>query len=767
MDSETLSLDNYVPKNASLVISFSKPSSFLDNTKNNQLTSQLLGNALPEDLDSKLKTLDSLNFTEQSVICLFKDAPNYLVISKLKSDSIALDTTKFGGTLYSRISKDKLLLLASDSKTLTNAVNSSKEKRKTLFKTPQQYDDNIHVYSNSSKGLLKTFFINKGIKQVSDIDSLSLSADLSQNTVILNGILKPKDSSLSLTSMFRGTVAQEVRMPHIAPSNTDGFLSITFDEASKLLNNLNKPVDSLNNGELFDFIAEIGILYEGDNRAVILRSIDINATNESIQNEQNLIETYRQTNIYSFTSPNLFNNAFSPLIEFNQASMFCILDEFLVFGETLEVLQNIIASYQNKTTIGQRGYYETLSSNSYSEASLTTFVNAERLEENIKEGFINSSDISIKNSTHAILQLVAEQGFAHCNVIVNNSKVRRSEKGISEQFNITLDSEIIGSPMFVTNHRTKEKDVLVQDINNTIYLISNKGKIFWKKTLESPIIGKINQIDMYKNGRLQLAFVTDNKLHVLDRNGKEVSPFPLSFRDKITQPLSVFDYDKNRNYRLLVTQGREVLMYDAKGKIVKGFTFKKGDSEFLVPPKHFRVGNKDYLVLKTQNSLYILNRTGQARVNPKKSFNYSTEAVYWHDNKFTTTNAKGDLITIDRNGNTAQSNISLDKDHSIDATSRTLVSLFENKLTIRDKTLDLDLGSYSNPKITIVNNKLYVSITDLQTQKVYLFDSQAKLQPNFPLYGNSKIDLADADKDNALEFVVKGDSNNVILYQIN
>jgi hypothetical protein len=48
-----------------------------------------------------------------------------------------------------------------------------------------------------------------------------------------------------------------------------------------------------------------------------------------------------------------------------------------------------------------------------------------------------------------------------------------------------------------------------------------------------------------------------------------------------------------------------------------------------------------------------------------------------------------------------------------------------------------------------------------------VFDSQGKLLPNFPVYANSSIDLDNIDSDKSLEFVTKGDSNSIILYQIN
>ena len=50
------------------------------------------------------------------------------------------------------------------------------------------------------------------------------------------------------------------------------------------------------------------------------------------------------------------------------------------------------------------------------------------------------------------------------------------------------------------------------------------------------------------------------------------------FKDEITQPLAVFDYDKQRNYRFLITQNKNLLMYDSKGKAVKGFKYKAAQS---------------------------------------------------------------------------------------------------------------------------------------------------------------------------------------------
>jgi len=280
-------------------------------------------------------------------------------------------------------------------------------------------------------------------------------------------------------------------------------------------------------------------------------------------------------------------------------------------------------------------------------------------------------------------------------------------------------------------------------------------------------MGRIEQIDIYRNGRLQLAFATSHRVYVIDRLGRDVSPFPARFNDEITQPLSVFDYDNNKNYRLLVTQGREVLMYNVNARTVRGFTFRSASEAINHQPQHFRVGRKDYILIKTENRLHILDRTGKNRINPKSAVSYSGKAVYLYNNKFTTTSQSGDLVSIDMKGNTGIQDLNLSDSHHIAATSKTLVTLSDNNLNIRQKHYELDFGNYRAPKIYYLNDKIYITLTDLQTQKVYLFDSQSRLLSNFPVYGNSTMDLANIDSDNRLEFVVKGESNSIIVYKKN
>ena len=322
------------------------------------------------------------------------------------------------------------------------------------------------------------------------------------------------------------------------------------------------------------------------------------------------------------------------------------------------------------------------------------------------------------------------------------------------------------NPHFVTNHITKAKEIVVQDNNDYLYLISNQGKVLWKKKIVGKILGQIKQVDIYKNGRLQLIFVTQKRLYVLDRNGKEVKPFPKVFRDKITQPLSVFDYDNNKNYRFLVTQNNELLMYDSKGKIVKGFKYEKS-SDIIYSPKHYRIKNKDIIVVKTGKGLKILNRRGKIRIKIKDNIKFSNTDVFRLNNYLICTSEKGNLVQIDMNGSVSTRKLNLSNNHKINS-KYNLVSIMDgNKLTNLNKSIDLPFGNYSDPLIFSYNKRKKFSIFDNQSKKIYLFDDKLNLFESFPLYSISNIDLDNIDKDQNLELILTEDESSIRLYEIN
>jgi hypothetical protein len=184
-------------------------------------------------------------------------------------------------------------------------------------------------------------------------------------------------------------------------------------------------------------------------------------------------------------------------------------------------------------------------------------------------------------------------------------------------WSVALDAPAIINPQIVKNHYNGEDEIFIQDENNQIYLISNSGKILWKKSIDGSIVGNVHQVDMLKNNKLQMAFVTENKLYIVDRNGNNLKGYPKTLSKKAIVGLSVFDYDKNKNYRFMIpTEDADVLLLNMQGEMPSDWNFTS-TADITTPLQYFNIKGKDYIVTANSEKAMIVNRRGENRVTPK------------------------------------------------------------------------------------------------------------------------------------------------------
>ena len=770
-------LSHYIPDNSAIIFKTNSLETLESSLKNNDFINELSSTKLIDNLRNELKKFDSLNIKNESIICISNDN-NLSFITRLSEEMVLNDSLQKTTENFSKTIIDSIII-ASTSKDIIDAVSNKKEVNsyleKLFYSTNKNNSLSVFVNTKKSTSILDSIYLNNTYKPSNISDWIALDVNLQQNQILINGVATVTDTLPNLINVFKNTIPQENRTATITPINSDGFISLTFNDFEVFNQNLNnynssKTIDSTQLN-LFKSVNEIGLIYRKDDIAISLHSNDIIETKDALLSEQNVSNTYREIEIFNFSKTDIFKSVLAPFVN-NKVEKYMILNDIVIFSNNEELLTQIISDQQNKTTLIHSKIFKNNISNLSDEASMLFVSNNKNfksvLAKNTSEKFKKEIEaLSLKNYQVSALQFVQDNNFAHVNGIIQKNISKVNTNSISQQFNIALDDDILSAPQIVKNHRTSEKEIIVQDVKNNLYLISNRGKVLWKKSLNGRILGKVEQIDIYKNGRLQLAFSTPKRVYILDRNGKEVKPFPMKFNDEITQPLSVFDYDNKKNYRFLVTQGKNTLMYDTKGKTIKGFTFKKANSNIITQPKHFRVGTKDYIVFASGKKLNILDRTGKTRINIKKEFNFSDNEIYLYKSNFSYTTTDGHLNQVNQRGSVTTQNLQFPVNHNLTTTSKTLVSLADNILTIKGKAIELDFGDYTPPKIFYLRDKIYVTTTDLQSQKAYLFDSQGKSIANFPVYGTSTLQLDNLDKDRNLEFVVRGENNSIVLYQIN
>lgn len=554
-------------------------------------------------------------------------------------------------------------------------------------------------------------------------------------------------------------------LPKVAPEKMDAFFSFpvsnmaqletNFRRFSQLQNMALKQVDL----RVLSLVDELGWLRYRGQKALLMHL-------NSLENEFPLLaektneKTYRGARYFKIRLPETISKLSKAFGQTQALQWSALVDNYVLFTESEELIKHIISNYRDGRVLDQNKAYQDLADTFSSRGSFLWVAATETL--------FDSKKFPSKSYPFVALQGVGETDFTHLHFRFGNVRTQKEQGRVVSTANFSVESPIALGPQWLKNHRTKGMDVVVQDVQNTLYLFSSQGNLYWKKDLKEPIIGPIQQVDLYKNKKWQMAFRTLKYLYILDRNGKEVKPFKIKLpaSDK-PLPLAIFDYDNNKNYRFVLAQDKRLLMYDKNGKRVKGFTRSKLKAPLIHPPKHARIKKKDYLLLQRNNgTLGILNRMGKDRIPMQQHLNFSGNQVYQYLDTFTTTDLEGNLVQIDTRGNIIKSPYELKPGHQIDATNKSLVTLSENNLNIKGIPVTLPYGNYTAPKIFYLNNTLYITTTDIESQKVYLYYSNATPVANFPVYGVEAADMS-LDQKKKTQLVVAAENNGLLIYQIN
>ena len=459
----------------------------------------------------------------------------------------------FEGLTAYTATRDSIFILSNSKAFLNSGLKNDKKLTgskdfQRVFKAASSKQPSFFINHKSFSPLLRKSFQKADFKDFSRWTVLD--ADISQTAIKLNGVTMSLDTIPAQINLFKNVPPAQNLLANVCPLTSNGFMSVTFKDFPSLKQNLLKfqkgqnREDFSSEEQLLQSAVEAGMIYLPKNAVFAVRSLDPEAESFSEEVSQN----FRGIDIFEYSGGNSFKNLLQPLLKPQNLNFYAVVDEYFLFSETTEAIQEIISAFQNEQVIATSGAFATASESLSSESSLLLLSSNKGFKNELSEAL--SEEIDFKNFPLAAIQFVYQSDFAHVHAILTKNSQVEAEGGTAQEISVSLGVPVAGRPVFFKNHRSNGMDMAVQDNNNTLYLISPQGRIYWKKQLEGRILGEIKSIDILKNGRYQLAFATQNELHVIDRDGNRVKPFPLKFRDEITQPLAVFDYESNRDYRL-------------------------------------------------------------------------------------------------------------------------------------------------------------------------------------------------------------------------
>ena len=208
-------------------------------------------------------------------------------------------------------------------------------------------------------------------------------------------------------------------------------------------------------------------------------------------------------------------------------------------------------------------------------------------------------------------------------------------------YSINLPNAIIYGPYAVSNHRSKNKCIVIQTSDHTLYYLNSKGKILWKASIDGQILGPPIEIDRYRNRKVQYIINTENKLYQLDVLGRNVEGFPKKIES--TGPTTLVVY-KPKKERILVPSGQTIYNYQLDGKATKGWDAPKlsGTAKTI---EYKKQKSLDCILVQTDKEVVILNPKGDVR-NKGCNDNY-IDAI----SKMNSSGVVANIFNKDSNGN--------------------------------------------------------------------------------------------------------------------
>jgi hypothetical protein len=490
--------------------------------------------------------------------------------------------------------------------------------------------------------------------------------------------------------------------------------------------------------------------------------------------------------IYRLPEDRMPEKLFGSFFKDASSSYFTFIDNYLVMGPSISALSDFVQesvlgktldsnqNYQeNKEFLSNKANFFLYTSTPKAHQFITSFLN-EDLQSQIK-----THKESVNKFQSAGLQITSNRNLIYNNIFIEYDPVL--ELPPQTEWESRLDTCFKHKPYLVKNHYTKENEIFVQDIHDKVCLLNPAGRVLWTKQLSSQIVGKVHQIDYFKNNKLQYLFATKNKLHLVDRNGNYVKNYPVRLNADAVRGVAIFDYDKNRNYRFFIPcNDNKVHAYTKEGKVLTGWNPAKAENPITCEAQHFRVKNKDYIVYADKYRVYILNRRGQERVKLKSQFSKSEKNPFYLEksrDRIVSSDINGDIYYCYFNGKVEKKSFTqLSNAHYFNAADLNsdgkneylfadynFLKIYNAKgEQILEEKFDSNI-SYRPNVYKFSRRKIEIGLCLEDENKIYLIDINGNNHKGFPVKGNTEFSIGFA-KSGAKSFnLYVGDNRNFLL----
>ncbi len=580
------------------------------------------------------------SFTDQRVLEKFDG-----VLPGVRTGRKVIPATGASPALECTISNG-LLLLSTSTQELTDALGRLKDgaAQDTLLTAARATlgeagDAHMLVHLGRTQRLLNTWLLPEALSAVEEVEGwAALDLRARPEATLLSGMLFTSRTP-RLLSALQEQGAGAANMGRVLPARLTSLWQVNISDAAKCAAAMAEGTT-----DLFDAygawaygaagVATAGSPTDSTERAwAVITTEDPPRAVETLRRRCAGCDTlaYRDVRMTRSSDTAALAAVWGTPFERFERPWWCLLGDRVVFSDQVGALREAIDAWTDGSSFQQDARNGAIMQRYGSEAGYTWWCDGlagiEALRPLMKprgEEAFNAHREGWRSTGSCLVQLVQDAPgrvqvtacMAGTNVAVANTSSPTSAEG---KWSVSVGAPIIAGPFLLTDHLSRTKQVLVQDKKNRVHLISCTGKILWQRELDGPILGAAHQVDRYKNGKLQMLFNTADRIYLIDRNGENVTGFPVTLPRKASAPLNVFDYDGTKEYRVLVpTSDALLLNYDMNGKAVEGWTPPKTPAVCELPVEHLRVRGKDHLVLVDRDGgITVLDRRAAPRYTPK------------------------------------------------------------------------------------------------------------------------------------------------------
>ncbi len=463
---------------------------------------------------------------------------------------------------------------------------------------------------------------------------------------------------------------------------------------------------------------------------------------------------------------------------------------YVIFANTPNALESFITRTDGGNTLAKDPYYQSFIKEHISDESAIFIYNNIALSGSLYEQELNDDYAAAvkehanitKNFQALALQFAPMQGMYYTNGYLKRNPQYKKQAGALWQ--ASLDTTLANAPCWVTDFRTKNKFVIVQDLFDNVYLISNTGQIQWKHKVDGRMLSEAEDVDALGNGKIQFIFNTRENICGLDRNGKNLRGFPVKLSSPATGAISIFDYDHDNKYRIIVcSEDKKIHEYDINGDQVKEWAKPETDDIVSCPVKHISIGDKDYIVtVDKSGNVTGYNRKGELRIRfshklpPNIPDFYCTGFSDLQNTYLWAADSTGmvyrlaftDELTTEKYLSGSYRHISfavtdLNGNGGTDLLFLAPEELFAYKINKSQIFRFSSSDTLSRKLFTFVfpDNKVRLGALEPLHNKIFMWDGKGNVCSAFPLFGSMGFSIADMNNDGE-NYLVAGSPDNII-----